>query len=901
MSRQRRQSTAARRGAARVSEMAKSSHSQEDRQTPRERLGEKGWKAIQAGDFQSGAASYARAVEKARRAGDITAEAVYSSYLGLCRLNLGQAEEAAIDLERSIALAADAGLVHVEYQARILLGGKERAGGASEKATGHFMRALEIALDVGDSVGIEMAFGNLGLIYLERGWAEQASECFRQALEAGAESPNRAAWLGSLGQALSELGEFQESVRYYREAYAEAVLADNAATQANASGSEGNVHFEEGRYDEAVACYRQAIAITGETGDAGLKAIWLGNLGNTLRKLGDTDGALAAIGEALEISRSEGDRHAESAHIDSLGDCFMDRGEAERALEHYGQALAISQSIADRQGERIYLSNMGRAHEKLGQLKPAFEFLSRAIDLFDDQRARIKSDDLKTSFAARGQDLYSDMVQVCLSLGKRVEALEYVGRAKSRAILDLLANSPIDVGELEEGGDDGLKKLIAREAELRSQITRFEKLFWQGGQAGEAGHRGATPAAEDARAVYSEWRQAVNQLKRRHPAYASLIAVDTLKYQDIQSLWCGAGPQPATLGDDVAILEFFWTDSYLLAASVWKDAAEPAVFHVGQGEKLDEIAADLADFLEMSATEGWEVPVSLCGRLYDQLVAPLLSGLPEGVRRLIVVPHGCLYRLPFAALHDGSRYLIERFSLSYLPTVSLIPVLSRKPALEPARKSRYLVSAISDYSATRKEGLVFSSRLRSAAGLDDLGYTIDEARTIYDLGVSCSPDSRLVTNDEVSTALPELFSQYPVIHFAGHAVFNPDEPLASGLVLSDGSILSAAAILQGNTLRTDCGRLLVLSACQTGVSAVTAGGEILGLARALMYAGMPNLILSLWEVADRSTSDLMKDFHRSWQGGDFAIADALRSAQVSALSSGQPVHAWAPFIQMGIE
>ncbi len=136
-------------------------------------------------------------------------------------------------------------------------------------------------------------------------------------------------------------------------------------------------------------------------------------------------------------------------------------------------------------------------------------------------------------------------------------------------------------------------------------------------------------------------------------------------------------------------------------------------------------------------------------------------------------------------------------------------------------------------------------------------------------------------------------------------VFNHDEPLASGLVLSDGSILSAAAILEGNALRTSKGRLLVLSACQTGVNVVTEGGEILGLARALMYAGMPNLVLSLWEVADRSTSELMQDFHQSllagWQAGKGSIADALRQAQLKAIAERQPIHAWAPFIHFGID
>jgi len=68
-----------------------------------------------------------------------------------------------------------------------------------------------------------------------------------------------------------------------------------------------------------------------------------------------------------------------------------------------------------------------------------------------------------------------------------------------------------------------------------------------------------------------------------------------------------------------------------------------------------------------------------------------------------------------------------------------------------------------------------------------------------------------------------------------------------------------------------------------------------------MYAGMPNLVLSLWEVADRSTATLMKDFHSAWQGGKISIYEALRQAQIQALHNGHPIHAWAPFVHMGID
>ncbi len=871
-----------------------------------ERAGERGWKAMQASNPSAAETAYLDALAAARALEDTGAEAVFLSYLAIARQHLGKRKEATEDLQACLEIAIANGFDKIKSHASLLLGEQDREAGSSETAIQHFLRALEASLACQDEVGVEMSFGNLGLVYLEKGWAEQASECFRQALERGENSPNRAAWQGSLGQCLAELGQFEQALNYYHKAFEDSKVSGNTVAQSICRGSEGNAHFELGDYERAAVCYEEALELSKHTQDAARAGIWLGNMSNAFRRLGEHDKAIAACEEALEVARQLADTHSEAAHLDSLGECYQSAGDLPKAMESYEQALKLSQSIEDRQGQRIYLSNLGRVHQRLGQLEPAFDHLSRAIDLFDEQRSRIKSDDLKTTFAARGQDLYRDMVNVCLAMGRRVEALEYVGRAKSRAILDLLSNSPIDVSELMRGEDESLNKLVTKEAQLRNQIARLEKLFWQG-PAPESGSRGAVMSPEDTNSIYTEWRETVNQLRRRHPNYASLIAVETLSFGEIKSLWESSKDSKRTsrkalLDDNVAIIEYYWTDSYFMAAVISKDCSEPAIHLIKDADQLSALRADLADFLVMSSTEGWDVPLSLCKRLYNSLVAPLVESLPEPVDRLILVPHGTLYRLPFSALHDGKQFLIERYSLSYLPTTSLIPVLARtRSQIESASKPKYLVSAISDYSATRKDGLVLSSRLRSAAGLEDLRHTMEEAQTVLDVGSRNDVEAKLLTNQEVKDSLPSLFSEYPVIHFAGHAVFNPEEPLASGLVLSDGSILTAGAILQGNLLRTHCGKLLVLSACQTGVNMVTPGGEILGLARALMYAGMPNLLLSLWEVADRSTSELMKDFHQSWQAGKTSVAQALQDAQRKAAAEKQPIHAWAPFIHLGID
>lgn len=868
-----------------------------------EHHGNLAWQNLEAGDFEKACEEYESAIELARNLDRRINLAVYLSYLGVAKIALSDLDSAEKYLRESVEAACTTGEAPVELHARLLLGELLGDSGKLEQAIELFHTACDISAETNDAASAELALANLGRLFLNLGWPEHAVACFLEALhQREDETRDKAALLGSLGLCMAELGKFDQAIAYYQSAFIEASLAEDAHSMSLCRGSEGNTLFEIGSFKQALKAYEEALELAERAEDPHRQGIWLGNIGTTWLKLGDADKALTYCTRAEEMACANDDRQAQAAHLDSIGDCYAEKGELDKAQEYYLKALEVSEKIEDRRGKRIYLANLGKLHERIGQLQPAFEYLAKAVDLFDELRASIKTDDLKTSFANRGEELYKNVVRVCLSLGKRVEALEYVGRAKSRALVDLLSNSPIDISHLTGSEDEGLKRLIIKERDLRAQIDRLERIFWHGPSISESGHRGSgVVTADEAHKVYEEWRDVVSQLKRRHPNYAQLVSASTLDFKDIKSLW---NQDQSLLRNDTIIIEYFWTDEFLLACSVANSQQEPVVHMLAGAEERDALAVDLETFLEMSSTEGWEVPVSLCKRLYDALLRPVLEGISGPVKRLIIVPHGSLFHLPFAAMHDGDGFLCSKYSFSYLPSTSLIPVLSRNEQEEKSSDeevSSYLISAISDYSATRRDGLVFSSFLRSAAGLNDLSYTMEEAQSILAVGTKAATDAKLIMNEEVKENFSTLFGKYPVVHFAGHAVFNPEEPMASGLVLSDGTVLTAASILERSSLRTECGRLLVLSACQTGVNRVTPGGEILGLSRALMYAGMPNLVLSLWEVADRSTSDLMQVFHNSWQAGKTTIADALRVAQCEALESGQPIHAWAPFIHFGID
>ena len=860
------------------------------------RASDEGWQALADEDFDLAREKYGKAVAAAASLGDKVAESVFKSYLAQAHKESGDLERARQLLDESLAIAEGEQDLRVIGHVCFLLAELDETTGDESSAISSLWRALDSALEANDSATAEVCLAKLGDIYRNRGWLEQAAECFRQAYELLPDGDNSLAWLGNLAQTLAEMGDSKGALPRFEQALKIAIQRDDLKAQSRCLASEGLAHLEDGDSEKALNCLQEALKLSRRSQDRRAESCWLGNLGNVYLKMGRTTEAKELCTKALELARQEGDVRSVAAHLDSIGDCLSHDGAHEDALEHYKLSLAEAVQICDRLGERVYRANQGKALMELGRPDEALEELSAAVALFEEQRARIQSDIKKTSFVAAGQHIYRDAISLCIKSGKRIEALEFVGRAKSRAMLDLLANSPIDIADLQNVDDQSILRLIERELELRSQIAALERMFGQSDA--DMGHRSAVATQEDVPRLYREWHDVVDQLRRRHPSYASMVSVDTLDFDGLAELWKGSAP---LLSEKDAIIEFFWSEDYFLSAAVWSGVKQPQTSLLPQSE-LAQLESDLYDFLEMSATEGWDVPVSLCKRLYDKLVADVLAKIPSNIEHIILVPHGMLHKLPFAALNDGERYLIERYALSVLPSASLIKLLGEKRSgAEDTLDERYLVSAISDYSATRNEGIQFSARLRSSAGLEDLGYTLEEGKTVYSLASSMGTQARFLTNDEVKDGLLEQFRDYSVIHFAGHAVFNPDEPLASGLVLADGSVLTAARILQDSSFRTEKGKLLVLSACQTGVNVITSGGEIVGLARALFYAGMPNLISSLWEVADRSTAQLMQDFHQIWQFGKGSIAGALRQAQLKALEEQQPIHAWAPFIHLGID
>jgi CHAT domain-containing protein len=251
-------------------------------------------------------------------------------------------------------------------------------------------------------------------------------------------------------------------------------------------------------------------------------------------------------------------------------------------------------------------------------------------------------------------------------------------------------------------------------------------------------------------------------------------------------------------------------------------------------------------------------------QLYSQLIAPIVSKFRGN--RLVIVPHGILHCLPFHALHDGTQYLIDRYMVSYAPSGSIYALCSRKRANSEGPS---LLLGVSDKRAPwiRRE-------IRSVAE------------------VLPNPLIRMGSRAN-SAALKAEGGTSRFIHIATHGVFRRDNPMFSSVRLAD-AYLNIYDLYELSLPA----ELLTLSGCATGLSVVAAGDELLGLIRGLISAGATSLLLTLWDVHDRTTAEFMSGFYRQLHArGD--KGSALRQAMLDLRENHPHPYYWAPFVLVG--
>jgi CHAT domain-containing protein len=258
---------------------------------------------------------------------------------------------------------------------------------------------------------------------------------------------------------------------------------------------------------------------------------------------------------------------------------------------------------------------------------------------------------------------------------------------------------------------------------------------------------------------------------------------------------------------------------------------------------------------------------TLSRALHDLLIGPILEQVPgvDSAQRLVIVPFGALHALPFAALFDGERYLIERFEIHTAPSASI--ACSDRGARRETMAQPLVIAVADEQAPLIDEEAELLASQRGAEVLRGASATIARVR--------------------------EAARGRALLHFACHGRFIGALPNASGIRLADGWMPVREIV----DLDLDA-QVVFLAGCETGRNAVDAGDELAGISRAFLAAGARCLVAGLWSVRDHAALEVSANFHQEFSAGRRPSA-ALRAAALASLKKWEHPSWWAPFVVTG--
>ncbi|BAY60626.1 TPR repeat-containing protein [Calothrix brevissima NIES-22] len=759
--------------------------------------------------------------------------------LGAAYLALGDYPKALEYQQQSLAIAREIKDRLGEGQALGNLGIAYFQLGDYPKAIEYYQQWLAIAQQIKDRQGEGLSLGNLGIAYFQLGDYPKAIEYQQQHLAIAKEMKDRlgeSQSLGSLGIAYYALGDYPKAIEYLQQSLAIAKEIKDRLGEGQSLGNLGIAYYALGDYPKAIEYHSKSLAIVKEIKYRLGESQALGNLGIAYYALGDYPKAIEYHQQHLAIAKEIKDRLGESQSLSNLGVAYYALGDYPKAIEYHQQHLAIAKEIKDKLGEGRSLNNLGLAFYKQGNLSAAEQTLYEGIKVYESLRDQKLADTNKVSLFETQRSTYVVLQKVLIAENKTDAALEIAERGRARAFVELLASR---VSTNNKQADQSLQSpTIAQIKQIAKQqnATLVQYSF-----------------------IYDDFQVAGKQQVKESDLYIWVIKPTgevTFRQVDLKPLW--------------------QKDNTTLAELVTQSRMRIGAFR-GRGAITVSQNSDAANVKK---------PLK---KLSDILIKDIVDLLPQNPNdRVIFIPQSSLFLAPFPALRDEQgKYLIERHTILTAPSIQ---VLDFTHQLGIGRQTDYHNALI---VGNPTMPVVSTEPGQPPQQLIPLPGAELEAKTIAQI----LKTQAIVGKDATKANILQRLSLFDVIHLATHGWADDNRGLSSWIALAssgkDDGLLTAEEILD---LKLKA-QLVVLSACETGKGQLSGDG-VIGLSRSLISAGVPSVLVSLWQVPDEPTQYLMVEFYKGLQTQpDKALA--LRQAMLKTKEKFPSPVNWAAFTLIG--
>ncbi len=748
----------------------------------------------------------------------------------------------------------------------------------------------------------------LGLVYGSTRKYKQAEENHLMALQIrerlfGSDSEEVAASYNDLGLVYLETDP-DKSLEYFEKAQAsyQKVHGQHHPKIAISSTNIGFAYRKLELFGDAIVNFENAKAIWEKIYPNGHpnQALVHSYLGQTYRQMNDSKAALGYFEKALELyKKSYGEKHSDIASTyNDLGILKLGDNNYQEAIDYFQQAIIANSpsfnnpdintnpSVKENYNEFILLYSLRWKAQsleslyygstlKLDDLRLALSCLHSCDSLIDDIRHHSSDETDKFALGEIANEVYEDGVRIAQAVSELIfdskkykeEAFLFAEKSKSAVLQESIA-------EAQAKSFSGIpNELLEQEKNLKSAITLLSQKI------------SLKPAADEEKKL----RESLFSLNLEYDAFIKRLEKEYPNYFNLK--FNQSAPTVVTLqnslNSETAIVSFFVAEKskriyqFLITKKQFKinNLTLPEDFdRVVRGFNNSLFYSDFATYHKSSAS-------------LSRILVPHLS---SSMKQLVIVPSGRLGTVPFEALplkvkaitdFSNTEFLVEKYSISYEFSTALM-LQKTETSVRENTASIYLCAPI---------------QFPQKDNLNELPGTEQEVTTIAALFGASSHVAKFQEANETTIKTARL-SDYDYLHFATHGIVDESEPELSRIFLNAGS-QDDGNLFSGEIFNLQLkAALAVLSACQTGLGKLSKGEGVIGLSRALTYAGAKSIVVSFWSVADESTAQLMTEFYKTLlQHKDKNFAKALRQSKLKLINSEnfKAPYYWAPFVLIG--
>jgi len=778
------------------------------------------------------------------------------------------------------------------------LGIIQRRLGDTESALASFARALDLAEQLDLQENAARVLNNIGLAHADLGDLASAREYLDRSLALktslngdGRLTQDIATSLNNIGTLYQSLGDFPQARSYFERALTSLQGLEATTPRLNVWSNLGHVHMQLGEAAKARELFQRVLAdaeVRGERPRVANSVYLLGLLDRDAGRFADAE---AQQRRALALREQVGAPQPIIESLVELSRLVLQRGAAEEA--HALASRASSLASERRLREQLWDAQAATADSAAALSRPnaAIELYQASIAGVETLRALTGGGDRSRQiFMGLRPEPYLGLARVHARAGRAMDGLAAIERARSRTLLDVMASGRRVDRWLTEPQRSQERALTAAVRSAASELDVSE----------------SRSSTNRERVAVLEAKLARARLERDAFTTALYASTPDLQIARGDTAPVTAADLASLVGPTTAVMSLVLDNTSAWIYLISRSAAGVAVTAHQSSMPAASLVSLANEFATQVAARDLGFAVN-ARRLYDALfIDTKIEPMLKGKSRLIIVPDGPLWRVPFQALRTPrDTYLIEERAVSYAPSMSALAALERRQQSR-TRQQPFLL-ALGDPAirvggdAAERRGRAPQGRLPQAAReVRAIGQVYGESRSHVLVGERAS-----------ESALRAHLGKASVLHIATHGVVDDLSPLYSHLLLSprpgaanddDGRL--EAWELMNHALEAD---LVVLSACETARGPVGDGEGVIGMSWSLFAAGASTAVVSQWEVDSASTTALMIAFHerlliQTRNGrGDATVAEALRVAAARLMRDPAYRHPfyWAGFVVIG--